>query len=67
MLADISMLLTQMEISITAIAARADKKSAQKTTIIDLTVSIKDSNQLESMISRLMMHGDIEEVFRTSN
>jgi len=67
MLADISMLLTQMDISITAIAARADKKMSQRTTIIDLTVSIKDSNQLESMISRLMMHGDIEEVFRTSN
>ncbi len=66
MLADISMLLTQMDISITAIAARADKKSAQKTTIIDLTVSIKDSHQLESIISRLMKHGDIEEVFRTS-
>ncbi len=66
MLADISTLLTQMEISITAIAARADKKSAQKTTIIDLTVSIKDSYQLESIISRLMKHGDIEEVFRTS-
>ena len=45
----------------------AAKKSAQKTTIIDLTVSIKDSKQLESMISRLMKHGDIEEVFRTSN
>ena len=67
MLADISMLLTQMEISITAIAARADKKSAQNTTIIDLTVSIKDGKQLETMISRLMKHGDIEEVFRTSN
>jgi len=66
MLADISMLLTKMDISITAIAARADKKSAQKTTIIDLTVSIKDSHQLESIISRLMKHGDIEEVFRTS-
>jgi len=66
LLADISMLLTQMEVPITAIAARADKKSAQRATTIDLTLSIKDMKQLESIITRLLKHGDIEEVFRTS-
>ena len=67
LLADISMLLTQMEIPITAIAARADKKSAQNVTTIDLTLSIKDMTQLEYIINRLLKRGDIEEVFRTSN
>ncbi len=66
LLADISMLLMQMEVPITAIAARADKKSAQRATTIDLTLSIKDMKQLESIITRLLKHGDIEEVFRTS-
>ena len=66
LLADISMLLTQMEVPITAIAARADKKTAQNVTTIDLTLSIKDMKQLESIINRLLKRGDIEEVFRTS-
>ncbi len=66
LLADVSMLLSQMEVPIIAIAARADLKQALKTTTIDLTLSIKDMKQLESIINRLLKRGDIEEVFRTS-
>lgn len=66
LLADVSMLLMQMEVPITAIAARADKKQARRTTTIDLTLSIKDMRQLEDIISRLLKRGDVLEVFRTS-
>ena len=66
LLADVSMLLMQLEVPITAIAARADKKQAQRTTTIDLTLSIKDMHQLENIISRLLKRGDVLEVFRTS-
>ncbi len=67
LLADISVLLTQLEVPITAIAARAaDKKAARKVTTIDLTLNIKDMNQLENIINRLLKRGDIEEVFRVS-
>ena len=66
LLADISVLLTQMDVPITAIAARADKKAAQRTTTIDLTLSIKDMNQLQDIIGRFLKRGDILEVFRTS-
>ena len=36
-------------------------------TIIDLVIAIKDTNQLENIINRLLKRGDILEVFRTNN
>ncbi len=66
LLADISVLLSQMEVPILAVTARTDQKQAQRTTTIDLTLSIKDMKQLENIITRLLKRGDIMEVFRTS-
>ena len=67
LLADVSRLLMQMDVPITAIAARADRSSTQKATTIDLTLNIKDMYQLENIINRMLKQSDVLEVFRTSN
>ena len=45
--ADISTMLSQMEIPIVSISARIDKSKARHTTCIDLILSITDTKQLE--------------------
>ncbi len=67
LLADISVMLAQLEVPIVAVSARTDKSKAQRVTIIDLVIAIKDTNQLEDIINRLLKRGDILEVFRTNN
>ena len=67
LLADISVMLAQLEVPIVAVSARADKSKQQRTTTIDLVLGIKDTQQLESIINRLLKRGDIIEVFRTNN
>ncbi len=66
LLADISVMLSKLEVPIVAISARADKNKSQNTTNIDLTLSIKDMHQLEDIINRLLKRSDIMEVFRTN-
>ena len=66
-LADISVMLAQLEVPIVAVSARTDKSKPQRVTIIDLVIAIKDTNQLENIINRLLKRGDILEVFRTNN
>ena len=67
LLADISVMLAQLEVPIVAVSARTDKSKPQRVTIIDLVIAIKDTNQLENIINRLLKRGDILEVFRTNN
>jgi len=67
LLADVSRLLMQLDVPITAIAARADRSAARKATTIDLSLNIKDMYQLENIINRLLKQSDVLEVFRTSN
>ena len=62
--ADISTMLSQMEIPIVSISARIDKSKARHTTCIDLILSITDTKQLERVIDKLRKRGDILEVFR---
>ena len=69
LLADISSMLSQMEIPIVAVSARTDRaqKQQKNTTTIDLVLAVKDTGQLENVISRLSRRGDIIEVFRTNS
>ena len=67
LLADISVMLAQLEVPIVAVSARTDKSKPQRVTIIDLVIAIKDTNQLENIINRLLKRGDSLEVFRTNN
>ena len=62
--ADISTMLSQMEIPIVSISARIDKSKARHTTCIDLILSITDTKQLERVIDKLRKRGDLLEVFR---
>ena len=62
--ADISTMLSQMEIPIVSISARIDKSKVRHTTCIDLILSITDTRQLERVIDKLRKRGDILEVFR---
>ena len=64
--ADISTMLSKMEISIASISARIDKSKARHTTCIDMTLSITDTKQLELVMEKLRKRGDILEVFRTT-
>ncbi len=63
LLADISMLFSKMEVSIVALSARVDKN---RNTIINVTLGIQDTQQLEKIIKQLLKRQDIIEVFRTS-
>ena len=69
LLADISVMLAQMEVPIVAVSARTDRGGKQKknTTTIDLVLAIRDTSQLEDIIKRLLRRGDIIEVFRTNS
>ena len=63
LLADISMLFNKMEVAIVALAARVDKNH---NTIINVTLGIKNTQQLEKIIKQLSKRADIIEVFRVS-
>ena len=69
LLADISVMLAQMEVPIVAVSARTDRTGRQQknTTTIDLVLAIRDTSQLEDIIKRLLRRGDIIEVFRTNS
>ena len=69
LLADISVMLAQMEVPIVAVSAHAERGAKQRanTTTIDLVLDIRDTNQLEDIIHRLLRRGDIIEVFRTNS
>ncbi|NLG24914.1 MAG: bifunctional (p)ppGpp synthetase/guanosine-3',5'-bis(diphosphate) 3'-pyrophosphohydrolase, partial [Clostridiales bacterium] len=62
--ADISLMLSQMEVPIVAISARTNRNT---TTTLNLTLSIKNTQQLEKIIKQLLKRSDIIEVFRVSN
>ena len=63
LLADISHLFYNLEVPIMAISARTDKN---KTVTINLTLSIKNTRQLENIIRQLRKRSDVIEVFRPS-
>ena len=68
LLADISMMLSQMKVPIVAISARAADKSKNKTvTNIDLVLDINSAEQLQTIIDKLLKRSDVIEVFRTNN
>ena len=69
LLADISVMLAQMEVPIVAVSAHAERGAKQRanTTTIDLVLDIRDTNQLEDIIHRLLRRGDIIEGFRTNS
>lgn len=64
LLADLSTLFAALEVPIVAVAARTMKNG---TTQISLTLSIKDTTQLEKIIRQLRKRSDIIEVFRVSS
>ena len=64
LLADLSTLFAALEVPIVAVAARTMKNG---TTQIALTLSIKDTTQLEKIIRQLRKRSDIIEVFRVSS
>ncbi len=63
LLADVSMLFSKMEVHILALTARVDKN---QNTVINVTIGIKDTQQLDKIIKQLLKRQDIIEVFRTS-
>ncbi|MDL2205882.1 bifunctional (p)ppGpp synthetase/guanosine-3',5'-bis(diphosphate) 3'-pyrophosphohydrolase [Eubacteriales bacterium OttesenSCG-928-N13] len=63
LLADISMLFNKMEVSIVALSARVDKNHH---TVINVSLGIQNTEQLEKIIKQLLKRQDIIEVFRTS-
>ncbi|MBQ6122156.1 MAG: bifunctional (p)ppGpp synthetase/guanosine-3',5'-bis(diphosphate) 3'-pyrophosphohydrolase [Clostridia bacterium] len=68
MLADISLMLSQMQIPIVAISARAADKNKKKTsTNIDLVLDIRNAAQLQTLMDKLLRRSDVIEVFRTNN
>ena len=64
LLADLSTLFAALEVPIVAVSARTMKNG---TTQITLTLSIKDTTQLEKIIKQLRKRSDIIEVFRVSS
>ena len=68
LLADISMMLSQMQVPIVAVSARAADKSKNKTvTNIDLVLDIRSAAQLQTIMDKLLKRSDVIEVFRTNN
>ncbi len=63
LLAEISALFAKQEVSIMALSARVDKS---KNTVINVTLSLKNTKQLESIIKTLQKRSDVIEVFRVS-
>ena len=63
LLADISHLFYNLEVPIVAISARSDKTD---TVGINLTLNVKNAQQLESIIRQLRKRSDVIEVFRPS-
>ncbi len=63
LLADIARFFYNLEVPMTSISARTEKDS---TVTINLTISIKNINQLENIIHQLSNRSDIIEVFRHS-
>ncbi len=63
LLGDLSMLFTQEEVPLVAVSARTNR---DKTTTINLTIAIKNTQQLEKLIKKLLKRSDIIEVFRVS-
>ena len=61
LLAGVTNLIAKQEVPLVAITARTAKNN---TTAIQLTVEIKDTKQLDTLISRLQADGDIIEVYR---
>ncbi len=63
LLAEISALFAKLEVSIMALSARVDKN---RNTVINVTLSLKSTKQLETIIKQLQKRSDIIEVFRVS-
>ncbi len=63
LLAEISALFAKQEVSIMALSARVDKN---KNTVINVTLSLKNTKQLEGIVKSLQKRSDIIEVFRVS-
>ena len=63
LLADLSSLFATLEVPIVAISARTMKNGTSQ---ITLTLSIKNTTQLEKIIKQLRKRNDIIEVFRVS-
>lgn len=63
LLADISAIFAKMDLSIVALSARIDKN---KNTTINVTLSCKNTQQLDKIIKQLQKRSDIIEVFRVS-
>ena len=63
LLADISAIFAKMDISIIALSARIDKN---QNTTINVTLSCKNTQQLDKIIKQLQKRSDIIEVFRVS-
>ncbi len=64
LLADLSHLFFTLEVPIAAISARTDKSEA--TVGINLTLSVKNTQQLENIIRQLRKRSEVIEVFRPS-
>ena len=62
LLADLSNLFAGLNVPLVAVSARAQKNG---TTQINLTLSIKNTAQLDKVIRQLQKRSDIIEVFRT--
>ncbi len=67
LLADISHMLAQQEVSIVEVAARANRKNASPTTTIRLVVQIKGLKKFDDVVNRLRNLSDVLEVIRTGN
>lgn len=63
LLAEISALFAKQEVQIMALSARVDKS---RNTVINVTLNVKNTKQLESIIKQLQKRSDIIEVFRVS-
>ena len=64
LLADLSTIFATLEVPIVAVAARTMKNGTSQ---ITLTLSIKNTTQLEKIIRQLRKRSDIIEVFRVSS
>ena len=63
MLGNLTNMISNMEVPLLAISARTNKN---RTSIINLTLEIKNTEQLEKVMKSFQRNGDVIEVFRTS-
>jgi guanosine-3',5'-bis(diphosphate) 3'-pyrophosphohydrolase len=63
LLAEVSALFAKQEVAIVALSARVDKN---RNTVINVTLCLKNTKQLETIIKQLQKRSDIIEVFRVS-